>query len=116
MNKRDTSKSELVDSVFYVLQKLLRRAAHTCDGAVCAAAVRQVSTRKQYTTHGTRLPHRGACYAKCVRSAPLGTPRTASRRRSSGSRRRAVACLLLAGDTTFEDQHIKVIFMDEVFL
>jgi len=38
-----------------------------------------------------------------VRSAPLGTPRTASRIRGSGCRRRAGARLLLAGDTTFED-------------
>jgi len=38
-----------------------------------------------------------------VRSAPLGTPHTASRIRGSGSRRRAGACLLLAGDNTFED-------------
>jgi len=33
-----------------------------------------------------------------VRSAPLGTPRTASRIRGSGCRRRAGARLLLAGD------------------
>jgi len=38
-----------------------------------------------------------------VRSAPLGTPHTASRVRGSGRRRRAGARLLLAGDTTFED-------------
>jgi len=38
-----------------------------------------------------------------VRSAPLGTPRTASRVRGSGRRRRAGARLLLAGDNTFED-------------
>mmetsp|Transcript_36519 Transcript_36519/g.76906 ORF Transcript_36519/g.76906 Transcript_36519/m.76906 type:complete len:174 (+) Transcript_36519:116-637(+) len=31
--------SELVDSVFYVLQRALRRAAHCCDPAICAAAV-----------------------------------------------------------------------------
>jgi len=59
--------------------------------------------RKQYSTQVTRLPHREACEAECVRSAPLGTPRTASRIRSSGCRRRAGARLLLAGDTTFED-------------
>jgi len=33
----------------------------------------------------------------------LGTPRTASRIRGSGCRRRAGARLLLAGDNTFED-------------
>jgi len=38
-----------------------------------------------------------------VRSAPLGTPRTASHIRGSGCRRRAGARLLLAGDYTFED-------------
>ena len=38
-----------------------------------------------------------------MRSAPLGTPRTASRIRGSGCRRRAGARLLLAGDNTFED-------------
>ena len=38
-----------------------------------------------------------------MRSAPLGTPHTASRVRGSGRRRRAGARLLLAGDTTFED-------------
>jgi len=38
-----------------------------------------------------------------VRSAPLGTPRTASRIRGSGCRRRAGARLLLAGENTFED-------------
>jgi len=38
-----------------------------------------------------------------VRSAPFGTPRTASRIRGSGCRRRARARLLLAGDNTFED-------------
>jgi len=37
-----------------------------------------------------------------VRSAPLGTPRTASRMRGSDCRRRAGARLLLAGDNTFE--------------
>jgi len=40
---------------------------------------------------------------QCVRSTPLGTPRTASRVRGSGRRRRAGARLLLAGVTTFED-------------
>jgi len=38
-----------------------------------------------------------------VRSAPLGTPRTASRIRGSGCRRRAGARLLLAGENAFED-------------
>ena len=38
-----------------------------------------------------------------MRSAPLVTPRTASRIRGSGCRRRAEARLLLAGDETFED-------------
>jgi len=38
-----------------------------------------------------------------VRSAPLGTPRTASSIRISGCRRRAGARHLLAGDDTFED-------------
>ena len=38
-----------------------------------------------------------------MRSAPLGTPRTASRIRGSGCRRRAGARLLLAGYNTFED-------------
>ena len=40
---------------------------------------------------------------QCVRSAPLGTPRTASRVRGSGRRRRAEARLLLAGVNTLED-------------
>jgi len=31
-------------------------------------------TRKRYSTQVTRLPHREACEAECVRSAPLGTP------------------------------------------
>jgi len=35
-------------------------------------------TRKQDSTQVNRLPHRGACWAECVRSAPSGTPRTAS--------------------------------------
>lgn len=39
--RADMSKSELLDSVFYLLQKYLRRAAHTCDGATAAAAVQQ---------------------------------------------------------------------------
>ena len=38
-----------------------------------------------------------------MRSAPLGTPRTASRICGSGCRRRAGARLLLAGDNAFED-------------
>ena len=38
-----------------------------------------------------------------MRSAPVGTPRTASRIRVSGCRRRAGARLLLAGDNTFAD-------------
>jgi len=38
-----------------------------------------------------------------AKRAPLGTPRTASRIRGSGCRRRAGARLLLAGDNTFED-------------
>jgi hypothetical protein len=38
--RADMSKSELLDSVFYLLQKYLRRAAHTCDGPTAAAAVR----------------------------------------------------------------------------
>ena len=38
-----------------------------------------------------------------MRSAPLGTPRTASRIRGSSCRRRAGARLLLAGDNAFED-------------
>jgi len=38
-----------------------------------------------------------------VRSAPLGTPRTASRIRGPGCRRCAGARLLLAGYNTFED-------------
>jgi len=37
-----------------------------------------------------------------VRSAPFGTPRTASRIRGLGRRRRAGARLLPAGDNTFE--------------
>jgi len=38
-----------------------------------------------------------------VRSAPLGTPRTASRIRCFGCRRRAGARLLLAGASAIED-------------
>ena len=38
-----------------------------------------------------------------MRSAPLGTPRTANRIRGFGCRRRAGARLLLEGDTLFED-------------
>ena len=38
-----------------------------------------------------------------MRGAPLGTPRTVSRIRGSGCRRRGGAHLLLAGDNTFED-------------
>jgi len=38
-----------------------------------------------------------------VRSAPLGTPRTASCIRGSGCRSRAGARFLLAGDNTFQD-------------
>ena len=38
-----------------------------------------------------------------MRSAPLGTPRTASRIRGSGCRRRAGARLVLAGYNTVED-------------
>jgi len=46
-----------------------------------------------------------------VRSAPLGTPRTASRIRGSGCRRRAEARLLLTGDHTFEDG-LRIIIAD----
>jgi len=38
-----------------------------------------------------------------VRGAPLGTPRTASRIRGSGCRRRTGTRLLLPGDNAFED-------------
>ncbi|EOD36912.1 component of oligomeric Golgi complex 4 [Emiliania huxleyi CCMP1516] len=40
----DASKSELIDSVYYVLQRHLLRAANSCDGAVAAAAVAQAAT------------------------------------------------------------------------
>jgi len=50
-------------------------------------------------------PHkgRGSCSTECVWSAPLGTPRTASRIRGSGRRRRAGLTLLLARESTLED-------------
>jgi hypothetical protein len=41
--RADMSKSELLDSVFYLLQKYLRRAARTCDGETAAAAVRMAA-------------------------------------------------------------------------
>lgn len=41
--RADTSKTELIDSVFYVLQRYLRRALHTCDGDVAASAVQHAS-------------------------------------------------------------------------
>jgi len=37
--------------------------------------------RANNTLHVTRPPHERACYAECVQSAPLGTPRTAGRER-----------------------------------
>jgi len=54
--------------------------------------------RANNTLHVTRPLHRGTCWAERVRSAPLGTPRTASRIRGSGCRRRAGARLLHIGD------------------
>ena len=47
--------------------------------------------RANNTLQATRPPHRGACWAECVRSAPVGTPRTACRVRGSGRQRRSGA-------------------------
>ena len=45
--------SELVDSVFYVLQTAIHRAAHTCDGGIAIASVKHASALLQRAL----LPH-----------------------------------------------------------
>ena len=52
--------SELVDSTFYVAQMSLRRAAHTCDGAIACAAARNAAGVLTQTLLGylqSRLGH-----------------------------------------------------------
>jgi len=71
------------------------------EGAYITKTLKQshnTGARANNTLRVTRTPHRGACYAECVRSAPLGRPRTASRVCGSGRRRLAETRLLLARD------------------
>jgi len=42
---------------------------HTCIHRNNETKPKHWRARKQYTTQATRLPHRGACWAECVRSA-----------------------------------------------
>jgi len=80
-------------------KRTLRRATHREP----KNHVPHTGARADNTLQVAMLSHRGACQTECVLSAPLGAPRTASRVRGSGRRRRTGVRLLFVGDdNTFE--------------